>query len=860
MRLWSLFLIVALLWAAAIGLLHWRQTSFDAARRADEFERQRRIEAAHAALDRPIELTDRWLALYELPEAIHRATGLEVELDAKGLEAEGVKPQTPLTWVRGRFSARSALEMLLVPLGLGYDVEERRVVIAGLNSLRDQNELRAVVYPLPQPDFAAGAVTSDDWQEMVTTIVQPESWDDVGGGAHCEAVPGGLVIVQTEHAHRQIRQLLMTLGSLRSPPESYASVPIAPFLKSPSEQRIMAALAEPTQIVVAHMPLSQLIDQLARRHGIPMLLHSQKLHEAGVSTDTLVTVSLTDISLTAALRRMLDEFELTYVVEHEALIVTTPEDAESPDKMLLVAHPVHDLIDWPVDPAPLGDYDPLIDLITTSVAPESWVDVGGPGSIEALDGWLLLSQTHEVHAQIESLLANLRRALAYQSHPLALGIAEESPRAKQLQAALAREIHFSFIDEPLNKAVAKLAHQLGLPIVLAARELEEAGVRTDAPVTCNLASAPLETRLRLLLDPLGLTHAVRDEVLLITTPEDAESPHNMLIRVYDVRPMLDRDLGIADPDSLIDSLTTLITPEAWSDVGGPASIKEFRGLLVICHTHDGHRDTERLIAALEEHCLDMGRGRMLEPWVVDIRGAAGDARLEKVLCEAVDVDICGEPLEWALCRLADKLGVQLVFDRPALDSVRYWPTRIVTHSSRGETLARTLQQLLEPSSASFVVRDGVLLITSTDRRDYALELFPLRMYRLTDLLRGGTQTLEQVAEKLVAGVGPDVASNIQDGICAIKEFPSDWLAVSADRVTHERIADYLTELRTGKTPRRELERRAWAIELERLQLDLEPPIHAVDIDERGNAIPVDSDPFWVPNNAARLLSEPEQQP
>jgi general secretion pathway protein D len=58
-----------------------------------------------------------------------------------------------------------------------------------------------------------------------------------------------------------------------------------------------------------------------------------------------------------------------------------------------------------------ADFGPLIDLITTTISPQSWDDVGGPGSIEGFDTnlSLVVSQTQEVHEQIADLLEQLRR-------------------------------------------------------------------------------------------------------------------------------------------------------------------------------------------------------------------------------------------------------------------------------------------------------------------------------------------------------------------------------------------------------------------------------------------------------------------
>ena len=63
-----------------------------------------------------------------------------------------------------------------------------------------------------------------------------------------------------------------------------------------------------------------------------------------------------------------------------------------------------------------ADFDSLIDLIKEVIEPESWDDVGGPGSIERfpLTIAIIISQTGDVHDQIASLLEQLRRLLDLQ--------------------------------------------------------------------------------------------------------------------------------------------------------------------------------------------------------------------------------------------------------------------------------------------------------------------------------------------------------------------------------------------------------------------------------------------------------------
>ncbi len=61
--------------------------------------------------------------------------------------------------------------------------------------------------------------------------------------------------------------------------------------------------------------------------------------------------------------------------------------------------------------AAMADFESLIDLIVTTVAPTTWEEVGGPGSIAPFETnlSLVISQTQEVHEQVAQLLEQLRR-------------------------------------------------------------------------------------------------------------------------------------------------------------------------------------------------------------------------------------------------------------------------------------------------------------------------------------------------------------------------------------------------------------------------------------------------------------------
>ena len=51
----------------------------------------------------------------------------------------------------------------------------------------------------------------------------------------------------------------------------------------------------------------------------------------------------------------------------------------------------------------------LLKIITTTIEPDSWDAVGGAGSIVEYQGALIVSQTQDVHRQLQQLLDDLRK-------------------------------------------------------------------------------------------------------------------------------------------------------------------------------------------------------------------------------------------------------------------------------------------------------------------------------------------------------------------------------------------------------------------------------------------------------------------
>jgi hypothetical protein len=200
-------------------------------------------------------------------------------------------------------------------------------------------------------------------------------------------------------------------GSGGATPEAAAAPPVAVELmrSSEDEEKVRAALNAPTHFEFVDTPLSDAIAYLKDQHKIEIQLDARALGEVGIDAGTPITKKMSGVSLRSALRLLLREHSLTYLINDGVLMITTPEEADN--QLITKIYPVGDLVLPPG--APEGsqpDFDSLIDLIKSTVKPTSWDDVGGAGSVSPFENRMsvVTSQTQEVHEEIGDLLRQLR--------------------------------------------------------------------------------------------------------------------------------------------------------------------------------------------------------------------------------------------------------------------------------------------------------------------------------------------------------------------------------------------------------------------------------------------------------------------
>jgi hypothetical protein len=639
----------------------------------------------------------------------------------------------------------------------------------------------------------------EELREALTTLIAAESWDEVGGPGSLRTFRNLLVIHQTDANHRRIRQFLQTLETQCAAAQASQHDRVLLVGELPTAE-IQATLARIVNLDVAEVAVGDALHELARENGLRLEFDNRNLNRAGIDLKQPVTLAARGIPLASALRLVLEEHDLAWNFRRESYVVTSDDEREQ--SMPVVAYRIDDLIAKP------SDREVLQDAITRIVHPESWDEVGGPAVIKPLASWLLVGHTLEAHEKIERLLAELRSGIRQggpQNQALAANRPAENPI---LVAALERPVDVVLVETPLNEAIAEYSRQAQVSIVISAKRLEEAGVALNIPVTLRTPAAPLADQLGLLLDAKELAFDLRNDLVEVTTPESLDRENRMPIRVYDIRPLVDPASGARLAVSPHDLVTSLIESESWSETGGPAAAVEYRGFLIVRNTRNVQQRVAQLLTALEQHVIGEKASAAAAERGIDIDSAREP--LERLLERPIDVAIAGQPLAQVLEDLSTRHGFPLVYSRwreeTLIDHVHP-----ISYVATGQPLGAVLDNLLTRARAAYAIRHRAIVVSDVDSSTLPTIV---RLYRADDLQqRSGLLT--EFIERLKAATRethPGAAGGwIDDGGGAmLQELGNGWFAVAAPLHMHYRVADYLTEQRTGKVPDREMRWRALA--------------------------------------------------
>jgi len=178
------------------------------------------------------------------------------------------------------------------------------------------------------------------------------------------------------------------------------------------EKAILKALDTPITVSFKDSRFQDIIDYLSTLINQPILLDNAALEEAKITYETPVTVKVKGVTVRTLLRKILGDFGLAYMIKEQTIQVTSALKAR--ETMITRSYHIGDIVDTGgLDSIRFGNpgiqaativqnVNAIIDLIQTSVDPDSWKKNGGQGTIVFHPGTmsLVIRNSAEVHSML----------------------------------------------------------------------------------------------------------------------------------------------------------------------------------------------------------------------------------------------------------------------------------------------------------------------------------------------------------------------------------------------------------------------------------------------------------------------------
>lgn len=174
-----------------------------------------------------------------------------------------------------------------------------------------------------------------------------------------------------------------------------------------------------------------------------------------------------------------------------------------------------------------------------------------------------------------------------------------SPIEQRIHGTLETTIteHLDFQGVPLVEVMASLEEKYGVQIVFDTAALDAVAISPDSEVAVfGLRDIPLRSALRLILMQIpDLTFIIRDDVLLITTKEEARAASET--HIYDLSNMAKE----VDAEQLVAAIPQTVHTETWQENGtGEGTIKPLgKRMFVVNQSQEVHEAILALLAQMQ---------------------------------------------------------------------------------------------------------------------------------------------------------------------------------------------------------------------------------------------------------------------
>lgn len=187
-------------------------------------------------------------------------------------------------------------------------------------------------------------------------------------------------------------------------------------VETEGEAKVREALDKPLTLEANKTTLQEFVSLFSGRLGVPARIETSRLEDYGIETDDVEFVATKGTPARTLLDDTLPGHNLGWTIEADALVVTVGD--EVPYRHRQRIYDITALAPRDDDPAVAAVHrdrrEAIVEVIETTVSPETWERRGGMGSagVLRLNGrtLLVISQSEQVFARLELFLANLRRA------------------------------------------------------------------------------------------------------------------------------------------------------------------------------------------------------------------------------------------------------------------------------------------------------------------------------------------------------------------------------------------------------------------------------------------------------------------
>lgn len=283
---------------------------------------------------------------------------------------------------------------------------------------------------------------------------------------------------------------------------------------------------------------------------------------------------------------------------------------------------------------------------------------------------------------------------------------------------LAKMTNLEFVETPLSEACSFLSEMHDVPILLHRQALEDAGIAPDYPVRLVLKELTFEEALNHLTRRLQLSWEVDGGIIRIT----AAAPERYLTRQFDLHKLTKLGYTPAEVDSFL-----RMAVDGWEDTDQERGTRVVIGSsVVVRQTYQRLRRIARALNAVERQ----------EPMTF-VEPCTGRDRLLSALREPGSVEFQEVPLVEALGFLSNAHNVPIMLDVEAIVDEGVPEDTPVTLTLKNRPLGKLLDAMFRDIGLAYIVRDGVIRITTTAvaNEDTTLVAFNVRDLAATDELR-----------------------------------------------------------------------------------------------------------------------------